>query len=128
MIELPEHSRYLLSHPARPQAGERLCLVEEIADPGAKGFVFELENKRFYSFLVRRGDQVWGYVNSCPHIAAPLTLRDDRDFLNKSGELLFCNVHYALFTFEGKGVGGPCIGQDLTAWPIAVRGDAVFTA
>ena len=44
------------------QVGEALCRLQEIADPGSKGF----EREGGSIFIVRRGMEVAGYVNSCP--------------------------------------------------------------
>ena len=51
---------------------EALCALAELADPGAKGFEIERDGRRVRIFVVRRGRQVFGYVNSCPHVGVPL--------------------------------------------------------
>ena len=49
---------------ARPPAGTRLCRLDEIGDPGAKGFRFREGEAVFSGFVVRRGGMVAGYVDS----------------------------------------------------------------
>jgi len=55
------------SNPARPGAGVALCRLDDLADPGAKGFVFREDAAMFSGFVVRLGNGVKGYVDSCPH-------------------------------------------------------------
>ncbi|HEY8573410.1 Rieske (2Fe-2S) protein [Phenylobacterium sp.] len=115
------------ANPARPPAGVRLCAVAELADPGAKGFRFRQESRLFAGFVVRAGDTVTGYVDSCPHAGWPLAGWEDR-YLTRSGEHILCAGHGALFRLDGLCVAGPCEGERLYPWPVEVRGGAVFTA
>lgn len=112
---------------ARPPAGVRLCTLAEIADPGAKGFRFRAEARLFAGFVVRTGAKVMGYVDSCPHAGWPLAALDDR-YLTRDARHILCAGHGALFTLDGACVTGPCLGDHLAAWPVELRGDAVFTA
>ncbi|WP_372781552.1 Rieske (2Fe-2S) protein [Phenylobacterium sp.] len=114
-------------NPARPAAGQRLCGLDELSDPGSKGFRFRLDSRLFAGFLVRKGGLVTGYVDSCPHAGWPLGVFDDR-YLTKAGDHILCAGHGGLFTLEGAGATTPCIGLSLTPWPVAVRDGAVFTA
>jgi nitrite reductase/ring-hydroxylating ferredoxin subunit len=71
--------------------------------------------------LVRRGDQVFGYRNACPHTGAPLDWQPDR-FLDAGGELIQCATHGALFRIDdGACLWGPCAGQSLTPLSLVVR-------
>lgn len=115
------------SNPARPAAGLRLCALAELADPGAKGFRFREGSSLFAGFVVRAGETVRGYVDSCPHAAWPLSPLDNR-YLTRSGEHILCAGHGALFTLDGLCVSGPCGGERLYDWPVALRGGEVFTA
>lgn len=114
-------------NPARPAPGARLCALEEIADPGAKGFRFRHEDRLFAGFLVRRGDLVRGFVDSCPHAGWPLSALDDR-YLTRDERHILCAGHGALFELDGRCVAGPCVGAHLMAWPVEVRDGDVFTA
>ena len=125
MIDIQDLPADPLDHPARPGAGVRLCAVEELDDPGTKGFEFRVGDRRFFAFLVQHAGQVRGFVNSCPHVGWPLAM--DGGFLTRTGEHIFCSVHGALFDFEGEAVTAPCMGQALTVWPIAVHDGVVFT-
>jgi len=115
-------------NPAQPGPGERLCAVAEIADPGAKGFVFRKDDALFAGFVVRRGDALLGYIDRCPHAGTPLAMLPDR-YLTREGDLILCATHGALFRpDDGLCLAGPCVGRTLWPWPIAVVGDAVVTA
>ncbi|RAK59557.1 Rieske (2Fe-2S) protein [Phenylobacterium hankyongense] len=114
-------------NPAQPEAGVRLCDLAEIADPGAKSFRFRVDSRLFAGFVVRAGDTVAGYVDSCPHAGWPLGAMDDR-YLTRSGEHILCAGHGALFRLDGTCVAGPCVGERLYDWPVALRGGTLFTA
>lgn len=116
-----------MENPARPPAGQRLCTLSEIADPGAKGFRFRADSRLFAGFVVRAGGLVAGYVDQCPHAGWPLGAFDDR-YLTRGGDRILCAGHGGLFNLNGEGVATPCIGQRLTPWPIEVRDGEVFTA
>jgi nitrite reductase/ring-hydroxylating ferredoxin subunit len=115
------------SNPARPAPGTRLCALAELADPGAKGFRFRVEQALFAGLVVRRGGLVAGYADQCPHAGWPLAAMDDR-FLTRDGAHILCSGHGALFRLEdGVCVAGPCHGQHLATWAVEVRDGEVFT-
>lgn len=103
-----------------------ICRFEEIADPGAKEFDIEnSEGRRWYGFLVRKGDDVFAYANSCPHTGAMLNWGPDR-FLTRAGNQIMCGVHGALFEIEtGYCTAGPCKGQALRDLEVRVEAGIV---
>jgi len=112
---------------ARPEAGVRLCALADLEDPGSKGFRYRRDSHLFAGFLVRKGDQVMGYVDSCPHAGWPLAVMDD--YLTRDGARILCSGHGAQFDpLTGRGVVGMCLGDQLIAWPVAVKDGEVFTA
>ena len=113
---------------ARPEAGERLCRLDEIADPGARGFSFRRGDAAFFGFVVRAGGEIRGWIDRCPHAGFPLALFGDR-YLTREGDLILCATHGALFRpLDGACVGGPCAGARLTSWPVRVEAGDVMTA
>lgn len=114
---------------ARPAPGTRLCPLEALAaDRGAKGFEFRDGDARFAGFVVRLGETVVGYVDSCPHAGWPLATLPDR-YLTREKDLVLCSGHGALFRVEdGVCVAGPCAGDRLTQWPVVVVEGDVVTA
>ena len=105
-----------------------LCAEADIADPGSRGFVLQIGEAFFHGFVVRRGGEVRGYVDRCPHAGLPLAQKLD-DYLTPAGDLIACSWHGALFDIDtGACVGGPCVGQALRAWPVATRDGFIVTA
>jgi nitrite reductase/ring-hydroxylating ferredoxin subunit len=105
-----------------------LCRLAEIPDGGGKGFWFGADSSRHGIFVLRRGDALLAYVNSCPHRGTPLDWQPDR-FLDASGRFILCATHGALFRLDdGYCVGGPCAGAHLAAVAVVCRGEHVYLA
>ena len=108
--------------------GVALCDEAEVADPGSRGFVLQIGEAFFHGFIVRKGGQVAGYVDRCPHQGFPLAIELDR-YLVADGSLILCGWHGAVFEpLTGACVGGPCAGARLTAWPVTVLNGIIHTA
>ena len=114
-------------NPARPPAGQRLCALADLADPGSKGFRFRADSRLFAGFVVRKGERVLGYVDNCPHAGWPLGVLDER-YLTRTGDHILCSGHGGLFTLDGEGATTPCMGLHLTPWPVQVKDGEVVTA
>lgn len=113
-------------NPAAPPPGVRLCALSDLAEIGAKGFDFRVGEAVFSGFVVRRGEAVFGYVDSCPHNGSPLAMFDR--YLTRENDLILCSLHGALFRIEdGHCLAGPCEGGRLTPWRVTVRDGAVVT-
>ena len=101
--------------------GTSLCALDDIDDPGAKGFLFGTGKKRFDMFVVRRGDDVFGYVNSCPHLRMPLEILNDK-FLNAKKTSIVCSTHGARFRIaDGYCFAGPCRRESLKGIPLEIK-------
>lgn len=104
----------------------RLCALDDIADGGSAGFTFGGDFGRHAVFAVRKGQAVHVYVNSCPHIGAPLNFSPD-GFLSIDKTHILCSTHGAQFTIpDGVCVLGPCKGERLKALGVDVRDGSVF--
>ena len=102
-----------------------LMRLEEVADGESRGFKVYFLGEMLDGFLVRRGERVSAYVNSCPHTGAPLDWNPDQ-FLDPGGELIQCAIHGARFEIDsGLCVHGPCLGRHLRPVPVAVRGGII---
>ena len=118
----------MVENPAQPVPGETLCALADLADPGTRGFRYRAGDKLFAGFVVRIGDEVRGYVDSCPHAGWPLSSLDER-YLTRDGRHVLCAGHGALFRpLDGACVAGPCTGERLTPWPVAVVDGVVVAA
>jgi nitrite reductase/ring-hydroxylating ferredoxin subunit len=108
--------------------GIRLAPLEIIPDGTARNFVVQLNAGRFHGFVVRRGSDLFGYVDRCPHMGLPLAQILD-DYLTPTGDRVVCSWHGALFEVDdGRCVGGPCVGSRLTPWRVTVAGGNIVTA
>jgi len=106
----------------------RLCALEEISEPGSRGFRIGSGGDAFAFFIVRHGGRVVAYENVCPHVGSPLDFMPDR-FLDIEKRLILCATHGALFRIaDGHCVGGPCAGQALTPVPIQIESGAIYLA
>ena len=115
-----------LENPARPPVGTALCPLDEIPEPGARGFDFHVGEAMFAGFVVRKTGRVLGYVDICPHAGWPLAPLPDR-YLTREADRIFCGGHGALFRIEdGLCTSGPCEGDRLEPWPVAVGADGVI--
>ncbi|MEE8275616.1 MAG: Rieske (2Fe-2S) protein [Alphaproteobacteria bacterium] len=110
------------------QTEQTLCRLDEIPDRGGLGLTLDAADGPRELFLVRAGDAVYGYVNSCPHVGTPLDWVPNQ-FIDPSGGFIMCATHGARFRIEdGHCVAGPCRGARLTVVPISVRDGAVHLA
>lgn len=72
--------------------------------------------------LVRKGEQLAGFLNSCPHAGVRLDWRPN-DFFDLSGTYLQCSTHGALFEpISGRCIAGPCVGARLVPLKLSVDG------
>jgi nitrite reductase/ring-hydroxylating ferredoxin subunit len=104
-----------------------LCRVDEIQDGTSKGF--GPAPGGFTGLLVvRRGDEVFVYVNSCPHIGTPLDWTPGR-FLSHDGSRIVCATHGAEFRItDGECLRGPCFGDRLEAVMIQIKDGTIFVS
>lgn len=105
-----------------------LCRLDDLADPGSAGFAVERDGERQLLLVVRRGGEVFGYRNNCPHLGAPLDWQPGR-FLDAERRHILCANHGALFRIEdGLCLSGPCAGKMLAAVPLAIADGKIFLA
>lgn len=105
-----------------------LCRLADLEPTGSLGLTVDLGKGPEEIFVVRRGEVVRAYRNSCPHRGGPLEWQDDV-FLDDEREHIVCATHGALFRLEdGLCFAGPCKRQSLAAVPVQVEGEAVVLA
>ena len=95
-----------------------LCKLSDIEDPGGKGFRV---GRRERLFVIRRGRQVYGYINLCPHQGTTLDWKPD-EFLTVEKDYILCATHGAFFEIHnGICVAGPCLGRSLAPTKVHVK-------
>ena len=108
--------------PPRPRA---LCRFDDLPNGAARGFP-PPPGGFTGLFAIRQGEQVFVYVNSCPHLGTPLEWTPDR-FLSHDGSLIVCATHGAEFRIaDGECVRGPCFGERLEPVMIQIKDGTVF--
>ncbi len=102
-----------------------LCRVDEIADGAARGFG-PAPGGFTGLFAVRRGTEVFVYVNVCPHIGTALDWAPDR-FLSADGAVIVCATHGAQFGIaDGVCLRGPCVGDRLESVPVRIEDGVIL--
>ena len=105
-----------------------MATLDELDDPGSRGFQIGDGDWPFKGFVVRSGDTVVAYQNVCPHAGHPLNWQPDR-FLTKDGKQIICASHGAVFEISsGECVAGPCPGRSLNAVTVDVRDGVVYVS
>jgi nitrite reductase/ring-hydroxylating ferredoxin subunit len=107
-------------------ATRAICRVAELLDPGTRAFTVGSGDWPLKGFVVRRGTQVFAYLNRCPHAGHPLNWQAN-DFLTLDDALIMCRSHGALFDIStGLCVGGPCVGANLRSIAVRIEHDYVM--
>jgi nitrite reductase/ring-hydroxylating ferredoxin subunit len=102
-----------------------ICTLEQLPEGEPRGFALAGEPP-LALILLRCGDSVLAYRNSCPHTGVNLEWQPDR-FLDISGRYLQCATHGALFRpGDGYCVRGPCAGDSLEGLPVVVKAGQVL--
>jgi nitrite reductase/ring-hydroxylating ferredoxin subunit len=90
-----------------------VCALDELDDPGTRAFTMGGGDWPLKGFLVRKGSEVFAYVNRCPHAGHPLNWQPHQ-FLTQDKTQLLCTSHGARFELDtGRCVAGPCAGREL---------------
>jgi nitrite reductase/ring-hydroxylating ferredoxin subunit len=125
MVEAAEIWR---TRPYAPNSGDVLGPLDSIADGQAKEFVFGRGRGAFHMFVVRKGVNVYGYLNICPHFSLPLNHRPD-DFMSADGQRIRCTRHFALFQVEnGLCDAGACENLFLDAVPVHLHAGEIVVS
>lgn len=105
-----------------------LCRLDDLQDPGSRGVMLQQGERLLDVFVVRRGQGVHAYINSCPHTGSPLDW-NEHEFLSLDKHHIQCAMHAALFRLaDGMCVAGPCAGASLTAIAVEVEAGLVVVS
>ncbi len=103
-----------------------ICPLEKLQKQGCLAWTAELEDGQLDCFLVYQDQQLFSYINACPHTGVNLNWLPDQ-FLDSSGKLIQCAMHGALFEIDnGNCVRGPCLGRALTAVENEIIGNRIY--
>lgn len=108
-----------------------LCALEDIPNDTARGFAIGENTPQIEILVFRRGDKIYSYVNSCPHLGTPLDMVPD-SFMSMDGLWLQC--HSRCLVNEGIAQGGAqfrpesglcvqgaCQGRTLAPFAVEIR-------
>ncbi len=100
-----------------------LCRLDDLPDGGARGLLREGFEDRLC--VVRQGQEVFVWLNDCPHEHRPMEYRQDQ-FLSADGGHIVCFAHSAHFDIRsGHCFAGPCAGKHLARVHREMRDGAV---
>ena len=103
-----------------------LCPLSDLEELDTKGFQIIIKRKKTDIFIVRKGNAVYAYQNSCPHAKAPLEWNPD-EFLDAKKEVIICAMHGATFSIEkGECLQGACSGIGLKTLSTAIQEGNVY--
>lgn len=103
-----------------------ICRLDEISDPGCRGFDLHIRGEALSGFLVLKDAQLFAYVNACPHTGSPLDWVEHQ-FLDMDQEFIQCAVHDARFeVHSGLCIAGPCTGDSLKTLDVIQKDDAIY--
>jgi nitrite reductase/ring-hydroxylating ferredoxin subunit len=105
-----------------------ICRVDDIAERSGRSYVIARDGKDVPIMIVRVGETVHAFVNSCPHLGVNLDWQPDH-FMDFERRYILCGMHGALFRIgDGLCIEGPCRGRKLEAVAIDVQDGAVTLA
>ena len=109
-----------------PSNTTKICNLGDIKDNNSIGLSTKINGALKKLIVVRSGRNTFVYLNSCPHIGAPLDLRPGQ-FFSHNKDNIICSTHGALFQIRtGLCIFGPCKDKYLEAIPICIEDNEVF--
>ena len=90
-----------------------VCSLDKLKTICSYGCQITINGQETHYFLVYHDNQVYSYLNQCPHTGINLNWMPNQ-FLDRNNELIQCATHGALFNIEdGFCIRGPCVGDRL---------------
>lgn len=103
-----------------------VCDIRDLADTSSRAFTIGGGDWPLRGFVVKHGERVFAYVNTCPHAGHSLNWKP-HEFLTLDRAFIQCASHGALFEIDsGRCVAGPCTGRSLRALVTRIENDRVF--
>lgn len=86
-------------------------------------FDYRWQGEARRGFVLNRGGELRAFANFCPHWKVDLDMGDGRLYSAKI-DRIFCQNHGATFDPDsGQCDAGPCVGQGLLRFRLALDGD-----
>ncbi len=103
-----------------------ICHIDDLADGCSGGFTARIGSTEKRLIAVRKGNDIFVYINSCPHLGLPLDIVDGQ-FLDLDKTHIQCANHGAIFNIEdGLCIHGPCAGGRLKQLKTKVHDGNVY--
>ena len=104
----------------------KACSLSELKKSRSYGFEIMVHGQEKRCFLVYHNNQVYSYLNHCPHTGINLDWMPHQ-FLDSNNELIQCATHGALFNIEdGFCIRGPCVGDKLHKVNNVILDDIIY--
>ena len=105
----------------------KICNLNDIEDGESLGLSVEIAGNSTMLIVIRRAENAFVYVNSCPHIGAPLDLQPGK-FLSHDKKHIICSTHGALFELDtGHCTFGPCKDDHLDVLPTGIENGEILS-
>jgi nitrite reductase/ring-hydroxylating ferredoxin subunit len=100
--------------------------LDDLLNTDARGLVALVGGKQRNIFVVRKGDQVFTYLNWCPHNQVLIDQIPNK-FFNADKSYIQCSKHGALFEIDnGLCIEGPCEGERLKSLDTVIENGIIY--
>ena len=90
-----------------------VCSLDHLKKAETYGKEIDIDGTLMPYFLIFRENEVFSYLNRCPHTGINLDWTPNQ-FLDNDNEFIQCSTHGALFNIkDGLCLRGPCVGDRL---------------
>ena len=104
----------------------KIYKFDDLSDIDARGLVATVDGKQRNIFVVRKGAQVFAYLNWCPHNQVLIDQIPNK-FFNSDMSYIQCSKHGALFKINnGLCVEGPCEGERLKSLDVNIEDGIIY--
>jgi nitrite reductase/ring-hydroxylating ferredoxin subunit len=104
----------------------KIVAADELKNGESKKFVIHRLDLATESFLIKKENRFYAYLNLCRHWTVGLDF-DDNDFFSEDGEWIVCKNHGALYNpMSGECMSGPCGGAALYRVPLVEKNGFIY--
>ncbi|MDX2129388.1 MAG: Rieske (2Fe-2S) protein [Chloroherpetonaceae bacterium] len=105
---------------------QEVVAVDELDEGKSILFSIKIGESLREGFLIKHNDEIYAYLNICPHADVPIA-SEQKGAFTADKRYLICRTHWAMFHPEtGVCVSGPCPIADLTRLKVVVDNDIIF--